>query len=161
MTWTEFWDMHSGGSQKLKWTKIFIEAPEEEAKIIFQNRFGRSPDRVTCTCCGEDYSISESTTLKQATGYHRNAPYTETKRDKDGYYLNDDPNGYLFLDEGEAPPKGYKISDTFGRLNSLGEKFISLKNYAKRKDVLIIYDKDIKPKERKGELKEEGYVWKE
>lgn len=36
--WTEFWDMHSGGGQKEKWAKIYIEAPEEEARVIFYNR---------------------------------------------------------------------------------------------------------------------------
>lgn len=69
--WTTFWDMHSGGSQKEKWPLIFIEAPKNEAKIIFYSRFGHNPERVTCTCCGDDYSISEENSLEQATGYHR------------------------------------------------------------------------------------------
>jgi len=51
-------DMHSGGDLKEKWQYIYIEAPEEEAKVIFYNRFGHNPNRVTCTCCGKDYSIS-------------------------------------------------------------------------------------------------------
>lgn len=69
--WTLLWDMHSGGSQKEKWAKIYIEAPEEEAKIIFYNRFGHNPERVSCTCCGSDYSISSDEDLKQLSGYHR------------------------------------------------------------------------------------------
>ena len=28
--WTLFWDMHSGGGSKEKWTMIYIEAPEDE-----------------------------------------------------------------------------------------------------------------------------------
>ena len=69
--WTTFWGMHSGGGLKEPYHYIFIEAPEEEAKIIFYNRFGHSPDRVSCTCCGADYSISESKTLAEATAGHR------------------------------------------------------------------------------------------
>ena len=63
MTWTQFWDMHSGGSLKEQWQYIYIEAPEDEARVIFYNRFDHSPDRVTCTCCGEDYSVSEDADL--------------------------------------------------------------------------------------------------
>lgn len=57
--WTQFWDMHSGGGQKLDWSMIYIEAPKDEAEVIFQNLFGRNPHRVTCTCCGSDYSLNE------------------------------------------------------------------------------------------------------
>lgn len=71
MTVTKFWDMHSGGSQKLGWDKIYIEAPEDEAIRVFYSRFGRNPYRVTCTCCGEDYSISEHADLEEASVYHR------------------------------------------------------------------------------------------
>lgn len=57
--WTVFCDMSSGGGQKLEWRKIFIEAPEKEARNIFYNRFDRYPDHVTCDCCGSDYSVNE------------------------------------------------------------------------------------------------------
>jgi hypothetical protein len=56
--WTHFFDMSSGGSEKLDWTHIYIEAPLDEARVIFYNRFGRNPDYVTCTCCGSDYSVN-------------------------------------------------------------------------------------------------------
>lgn len=69
--WTHFWDMHSGGGQKLKYAHIFIEASESEAKRIFQDKFHRDPDNITCDCCGSDYSISEYETLEAATSYHR------------------------------------------------------------------------------------------
>ena len=65
MTWTKFWDMHSGGGSKEEWNFISIEAPEKEAKIIFYNRFGHNPERVSCTCCGRDYSIDEYKTLEE------------------------------------------------------------------------------------------------
>ena len=72
MTWTRFMDMHSGGGQKHDFATIYIEAPKAEAKAVFYARFGTSPDRVTCTCCGEDYSTTESPTLAEASAYDRN-----------------------------------------------------------------------------------------
>lgn len=75
ISWTHFWDMHSGGGCKeAPYEHIFIEAPLEEAVRIFYNRFGHSPYRVSCTCRGEDYSISEYDTLEEATAYQRNDP---------------------------------------------------------------------------------------
>ena len=72
ISWTHFWDMHSGGGCKeAPYEHIFIEAPLEEAVRIFYNRFGHNPYRVSCTCCGEDYSVSEYDTLEEATAYHR------------------------------------------------------------------------------------------
>ena len=145
MTWTEFWDMYSGGQSKLQWEEIYIEAPEEEARTIFENRFKIDPDNTTCECCGPDYVVEESPTLKQASGRHRDAPCTETKRDpKTGLYLNSDPLACLYLDKGEKPPKGYKIDTRFSK-----EDFSSLEEYVKRDDVLVIYKKDIKESERR------------
>lgn len=71
MPWTRFMDMHSGGGSKEPYNYIYIEAPEEKAKVIFYNRFGHSPERVSCTCCGEDYSIYEYETLEEASKYDR------------------------------------------------------------------------------------------
>lgn len=73
--WTHFWDMHSGGGQKLKWGHVFIEAAEKKARRIFRQRFHRSSRNVTCYCCGPDYSVSVSESLEQATAYHRNCDY--------------------------------------------------------------------------------------
>ena len=65
--WTAFMDMHSGGGTKEgSFERIYIEAPEEEAHVIFYNRFGHSPSRVSCTCCGEDYSTTMYDTLEEA-----------------------------------------------------------------------------------------------
>jgi ribosomal protein S27E len=58
-------DMASGGNIKEKYEFIYIEAPEEEAKIIFYNRFDHSPTRVSCTCCGEDYWIKSGEELSK------------------------------------------------------------------------------------------------
>lgn len=129
--WTKFWDMNSGGGRKEKWDKIYIEAPMNEAKIIFYNRFDHSPDRVTCTCCGEDYSISSGESLADLTGYHRNCKYDDKKK------------GYV-----EEPDNRY------GR-----QRLVSLEEYINQPNVLVIYEKDIKPEERVGEVPQQGYVW--
>jgi hypothetical protein len=71
MAWTQFWDMHSGGGTKEEWSQIYIEAPEEEAVSVFYSMFGHNPHRVSCTCCGPDYSISEYETLEEASAYDR------------------------------------------------------------------------------------------
>jgi hypothetical protein len=78
MVWTQFHDMHSGGGTKEDYNQIFIQAPQDEAELIFYNRFGHNPYRVTCSCCGEDYSITEAATLEQATGYERACAYDKT-----------------------------------------------------------------------------------
>jgi hypothetical protein len=132
--WTKFWDMHSGGIQKLKWDKIYIEAPEKEACVIFQNRFDRNPFRVTCTCCGEDYSVQEGETLEQVTGYHRGCHYDK---------------------------KIHKYIETKDKAKYAYEEYQTVEEYKKNEDVLVIYAKDIKPSEREGTLREEGYVWRE
>ncbi len=69
--WTSFWDMSSGGKEKLDWPLIYIEAPEQEARKLFVDLFHRDPNNVTCQCCGPDYSITEYETLDEATEYHR------------------------------------------------------------------------------------------
>ena len=127
--WTLFWDMHSGGGLKEKWDKIYIEASEEEAKIIFYNKFGHNPERISCTCCGEDYSISEAKTLGQISGWHRGCAY---KKDK---YIE-------------------KRSE-----DSIHKRYFTIKEYEQLENVLIIRKKDIKPEERKGNIPKQGYVW--
>jgi hypothetical protein len=116
-------DMHSGGNQKEKWSRIYIEAPKEEACVIFYNRFGHNPHRVTCTCCGEDYTVEEYDIIEEATSYDR----LEDRWD--------------FTTDYETAPR------------------ISVKEYAKNKDVLFIRKSQIKRKEREGSVPEQGYVW--
>lgn len=129
--WTKFWDMNSGGGLKEKWSLIFIEATEDEAKVIFYNRFGHNPDRVSCTCCGPDYSITEYSDLLQATGYHR----------------------------GCACPKDEYIEEPTREPWSRLYPYQTLAVFRKRKDVLIIPAGKIKTSERKGNLSQQGYVW--
>jgi len=114
--WTHFWDMHSGGNLKEKQQHIFIEAPKEEAIEIFERKFGHHPERITCSCCGEDYAISEEKSLKQATGYHRNCKYGK--------------RGYL---DRQCPEKL-----NYGKTGV----FIPLEQYLTRPDVLVLYKKE-------------------
>ncbi len=151
--WTQFWDMNSGGGLKEDWHYIYIEAPLEEAKVIFYNRFGHNPERVTCTCCSDDYSISEEETLEQITAFHRNCKYHGPPRDKDGLWGEHNRKGRYFEEE-EVIPKGFVISHDL----HWGD-YQTLDDYIGNDDVLVIYDKDIKKKERKGDIPEQGYVW--
>lgn len=159
-TWTQFWDMHSGGPLKEKWQFIYIEAPKEEAKIIFYNRFGHNPERVTCTCCGEDYSISESKWFSQISGFHRNCRNLVTPRDKNGLYKRPNDinfNKHLYLEEGELPPKGYEVDkDSFG---PKFRKYLTCDEHIKNENVLVIFKKDIKDSDRIGCVPAQGYVW--
>lgn len=153
--WTQFVDMYSGGSTKHEYNFIYIESPEEEAKVIFYNRFGSNPERVTCTCCGDDYSISESETLEQATGYERGCH-----------------SGYIDENGGEAPQdsawiygkglqKGYKHQYFERAGDRTWHKYIPLDEYIKKDGVLVIRAGDIKGEEREGDVPEQGYVWQD
>jgi hypothetical protein len=59
MAWTRFYDMSSGGFEKLDYSVVWIEAPENEACDLFEEIFGLDPHNVTCPCCGTDYWVSE------------------------------------------------------------------------------------------------------
>lgn len=78
--WTQFYDMSSGGGQKLEWKKIFVEAPKGIAVKYFKQRFRRDPEHVTCRCCGEDFSLDSKPTLEELTGYDRNCEFDMTER---------------------------------------------------------------------------------
>jgi hypothetical protein len=162
MTWTKFKDMHSGGSLKQSpYRCIYIEAPQAEAELIFFNRFGHNPNRVSCTCCGEDYSMTESPSLRQASGFERGCAPLETPRKADGTFDNTpgDPwfreNYYLEPDQhDEAAQRGYRV----GRAWHCGEHQ-TVEDYVQRKDVLVIHAGDIKLEERTGTLPQQGFIW--
>ena len=154
--WTRFMDMHSGGSCKLQWSLIYIEAPEQKAKIIFYNHFGNSPDRVTCTCCGQDYSTSEYSSLREATAYDRGCQGLIGPTFKSGKKKGRPRPGYRyrFLEKGGRIPKGYTASEYRPLYD-----YATLRDYIARENVLVIYKSEIKPEERQGELPTQGYVW--
>lgn len=154
MVWTRFMDMHSGGGKKEKWEYIYIEAAEEQAKIIFFNRFGHNPERVTCTCCGRDYSIEEDETLQQISAFERGCRYA------------------YFNSEGKEIPEVLAWKSGIGFINGAfgkyveepetelrSRKFVSFSDYLKDENVKFIFNKEIKPSERKGKLPKQGYVW--
>jgi len=60
-TWTEFYDLYTGGYKKTKYNEIYIQAPREKAIEVFINTFNRDPQECSCSCCGVDYSIYEHT----------------------------------------------------------------------------------------------------
>lgn len=149
--WTKFWDMNSGGRSKEKWDIIYIEAPEEEAKVIFYNRFGHNPERVTCTCCGPDYTIDVSETLNQASAYHRNCGYSYEKK---GYIEGPDETFRKYVPGGEDDRVWWAY------LESHPERaYLTLEQYEKSKDILILRETDISPEERKGKVPQQGFVW--
>lgn len=151
--WTEFHDMHSGGRQKEGFCKLFIQAPEREAISIFYSRFGHNPNRVTCTCCGEDYSITEFGDLAQATGYERGCD-SVVERGPDGRITRDE---YV-----ERPYRGRY---------STHKKYITLEDFVRagvdphssrvtpENSIEFIYAADIKPEERTVEVPRQGYIW--
>lgn len=133
MAWTRFMDMHSGGRSKEKFEYLYIEAPEKEARVIFYNRFGHNPERVTCTCCGDDYSIEEEETLEQATAFERGCHFDE----KAGKYVE-------------------RKSERYG-----WREYQTLEDYLKRPEIAVIRAGEIKDDERQGEVPQQGYVWVE
>ena len=134
--WTHFHDMHSGGSQKLDWGHFFIEAPKAEAEVIFQNRFGRNPNRVTCTCCGEDYAVRDHSTLEQASGFERGCLW-----EGEGYVEKPDTRSFR--------GNGYKTL----------EEYLKSGGGSKGQIPLVIRKDEIKPEEREGTLRPEGFIW--
>jgi hypothetical protein len=154
--WTRFMDMHSGGGTKEgNYEKIYIQAPQTEAEVIFFNRFGHSPNRVSCTCCGEDYSISEEESLEQASGYDRGCEYA---------YMDPDGNEVTQKQAwvaGRGMRKGYSSAYVERQASGLSfiNKYCTLDEYRKLKSVLVIPDSDIKPTERIGSVPEQGYIW--
>ena len=148
-------DMRSGGGAKLKpFEYIYIEAPEKEARIIFYRRFHRNPDRVTCTCCGPDYSVTESENLEQATAYERGCEH--------GYFRpdgNECPQDEAWL-SGKGLVEGYRAGWIERPSGDRWKKYLTLADYQKRNDVLFIPENEIQSDEREGEVPEEGYIWR-
>lgn len=130
MSWTRFMDMSSGGGRKERHSYIYIEAPEDESKVIFYKRFGHNPERVSCTCCGDDYIIDESESFEQASGYDRGCAHV------DGAWVE------------EPATDGW-----------YHQKYRTVDEYLTDPDVLVIREADIKPEERVGDVPRQGYVW--
>lgn len=171
--WTRFMDMHSGGATKEPpYEYIYIEAPLDEARVIFFNRFGHNPERVTCTCCGDDYSIDEEPSLARASGYARNCNHLETPRIDGRYKEPDDPwfKEHYYLEDGEeaeAERRGYVVGESISRRvgrnypDSDYGRYLTVSEYIARPNVLVVTADEIKPEERVGAVPAQGYVWVE
>lgn len=149
--WTQFWDMHSGGNQKEKFDKIYIEAPREEAIAVFYSRFGHNPERVSCTCCGEDYTIHRGETLAEITAFHRGCDSLVRDRPHPEKGWED---RYVEIGESVIVPDGFNLRKGTG-------KKTTLEQYVKKPGVLVIYADEIKNHERTVRVPEQGYVWVE
>jgi hypothetical protein len=174
MVWTSFWDMHSGGGQKDTFAKAYIEAEREQAIAVFYRRFGHNPERVTCSCCGPDYSIDEHLTLEQATAYHRNCDsawfYTDTdeeivqpKGNKDTFWR---PAG-LVWDGATQTLDGRPVDNRYverqgrGAMLSQNRSYMTVEQYRLDPDVLVIDAEDISEDEKRTHVPRSGYVWVE
>lgn len=155
--WTKFMDMHSGGGTKEKWQQIFIEAHEEEAKIIFYNRFGHNPDRISCTCCGNDYIITEYDDIKQGTAFERGCRYAYFK---DGVEIPESEGFVMGKGVLEGVTAKY-VEEKSEHSFSWNKEYIPLEIYMNKDDVLFIFKEDIKDDERMGDMPQQGYVWHE
>lgn len=137
MPWFQFHDMHSGGGQKLDYGMLFIEATDQaEAEAIFTTRFGRDPHNVTCECCGEDYSINESPSLRQATGYERRCQPLITPRGPDGRWVNvEDPwfHENFWTEPGQEIKEPYQV-DKSPRWGD----YVPLEEYVKSEGVFVL-----------------------
>lgn len=96
--WTCFFDMSSGGGEKLPWGIIYIEAPEHEAIEIFKNRFDYDPNNVTCDCCGLDFSITEHETLSEASYLYRGKQSVEEYAQDPRILIMQDPRELIVGD---------------------------------------------------------------
>lgn len=79
--YTRFMDMHSGGFLKTPYTHIYIDEPLGEAVKTFKDLFKRDPDNVACTCCGEDFTYEEYSSLEEATAHDRECKWSGKKYD--------------------------------------------------------------------------------
>lgn len=162
--WTHFWDMHSGGSQKEPFAHIYIQAPEEEAKVVFYNRFGHNPEGVTCTCCGSDYSITEAESFGQASGYQRGCDHAWFLPDGTEYQGEDvridyPSNGtYLGAREAGVVQRFVERPRTDGFASN---PYRTVEEYVGDDTVFVLADDDITPEERVGVVPAQGYVWQD
>ena len=74
--WTFFEDAYAEGNLKFKeFSWIIVQAEQEKAIEMFKAFTNVDPQRVTCTCCGQHYSIREHDSVFQATAFERSCRY--------------------------------------------------------------------------------------
>jgi hypothetical protein len=125
MTWVRFFDLHSGGGAKTRWGSIYVEGRDvAEAVARFQEHTGRDPEHVTCTCCGDDYAVSDDETLERACAYDRGCRWAAPG--KGG------PGG-RWLEPGESVPDDLAVRHHYR--STTGE---TMAEFRERTDVLIL-----------------------
>ncbi len=78
MAWTRFMDMHSGGDNKIEDLEyIYLEMSRKDAERVFEELFGQDPYEIACSCCGQNFSVSEYSSLEEATRYERGTKTVE------------------------------------------------------------------------------------
>ena len=143
LIWVQYWDMHSGGRQKLDWAKIYIEArTESEANSIFMNIFNRDPDNVTCDCCGEDYSTWAYDSLQRATAHHRGLRCVTNQKKYSGTRIE------KYLEPGEEVPEGFFFQHEHESNNRL-DVGRTLEQYKADPNVRIVEYDTLLPEEKK------------
>ena len=152
--WVRFMDMRSGGGLKEPYAYIYIEALcEDDAITIFYNRFGHSPHRVTCTCCGEDYGVDDGDSLADISAYERGCDYAYFR--PDGTECPKD-EGWI---TGKGIAEGY--SAKYVERKGKYRKHVTLGEYLKDSRVLVIRATDIQESERQGTVPDQGYIYHE
>jgi hypothetical protein len=149
MVWTRFMDMHSGGRQKEACEYIHIEAPQTEATVIFYNMFGHNPERISCSCCGPDYSIHTYPTLEDATAYDRGCEYIREDVDRGSQFRQ--------VERDEVIPDGWRYEQPdaerrFTRYQTLPEYLLNNGSF-----VRVIRAEDIKAADRYGVVPFQGH----
>ncbi len=148
--WTLFWDMHSGGGQKEDAALIIIQAPKNEARVIFYNRFGHSADRVTCTCCGEDYVVNQEDILGQLVGFHLNWHWQDATGQDKGSYVEEPCHGKWDTQRGK---------NFCTLVDWLTDPEHIINNAGGKGNCWIILRNEIKVRETIGRVPRQGYVW--
>ena len=174
--WTHFYDMHSGGGTKEPpYEHIFIEADRDEAVSVFYSAFSHSPERISCTCCGEDYAIYTEESLDQLTGYHRGCETAD-------FFKDEDDEGHLqrLTKKESAETKWTRVGEDYSYVHQPSgrkvftkyveekdksrsyAKYMTLEDYLSREDVRVITAEDIEYHgyDRKAEVPQEGWTWK-
>lgn len=131
--WTRFMDMRSGGSYREKWHKILIEAPKDEAKVIFYSRFDHYPGDSCMFCNGEVYSISEEESLAQITAFDRGCEYAYFRPDG-----TECPKGEAW-EPAKGKIKGYSSRYVERPCGDRWRPYIPLDEYLSKDTVLVIY----------------------
>ena len=116
--WTTFSDASTTSRPGLKvgYKRILIELEKLPAKTVFRHMFNYSPDKVSCSHCGPDFSVIEwDNELAAATSIWRHC-----HMDDDGWE--------------DCPFKPGSI----GHKHGLHEYYIPLDEFLERDDVLVI-----------------------